>query len=243
MSIGLLAAISAACHAAPVLVAAASNVEPALSQIVARFAEETGAEVKVSYGPAITLAAQVAGGAPFELYLSANEEYPRRLKAQGYCLGEPRVYAIGAVVLWTMDSGFHRDGWLDWLRNGSGKIALPNPETTIYGQTILYILNHYQLAELLRPRFVKVRDVGRTAELVISGKVAGGFVSKSEVMRPDFRDKGRWVEIPAASYPPIRQSMILLKPAAGNPQARQLFDYLLSPQARKVWRAFGYGDG
>ncbi|MBM2884027.1 molybdate ABC transporter substrate-binding protein [Chromobacterium amazonense] len=236
----LLACALAIAHAAPVKVAAASNTEPALNEIVKKFTAKTGVTVKVAYGPPVALASQIANGAAYEIYISSNEEYTHKLQAQGRCLGEPRIFGLGSLVLWSLDADFHENGWLEWLRQGKGKIALPDPESSIYGQTVLYSLNHYQLAEPLRPRFVRAPDVAHAAALVASGKVAGAFVSKSQVLDRSRLGKGHWVEIPRDSYPPIRQTVALLTPAAGHPEARQLFDYLFSPESEKIWRAYGY---
>ncbi|POA97121.1 molybdate ABC transporter substrate-binding protein [Chromobacterium sinusclupearum] len=236
----LLACAWAFAHAAPVTVAAASNTEPALNEIVKKFTEKTGVTVKVAYGPAVALASQIANGAAYEIYISSSDEYTHKLQMQGRCLEEPRIFGLGSLVLWSLAADFHESGWLEWLRQGRGKIALPDPESSIYGQMVLYSLNHYQLAERLRPRFVRAPDVAHAAEMVASGKVAGGFVSKSQVLERSRLGKGHWVEIPPDSYPTIRQTVALLTPAAGHPQARQLFDYLFSPESQKIWRAYGY---
>lgn len=236
----LLACAWAIAHAAPVTVAAASNTEPALNEIVKKFTAKTGVTVKVAYGPAVALASQIANGAAYEIYISSSEEYTHKLQAQGRCLEEPRIFGLGSLVLWSLAADFHESGWLEWLRQGRGKIALPDPESSIYGQMVLYSLNHYQLAERLRPRFVRAPDVAHAAEMVASGRVAGGFVSKSQVLERSRLGKGHWVEIPPDSYPTIRQTVALLTPAAGHPQARQLFDYLFSPESQKIWRAYGY---
>ncbi|POZ61141.1 molybdate ABC transporter substrate-binding protein [Chromobacterium alticapitis] len=236
----LLACALAIAHAAPVTVAAASNTEPALNEIVKNFTAKTGVTVKVAYGPPVALASQIANGAAYEIYISSSDEYTHKLQAQGRCLEEPRIFGLGSLVLWSLDADFHESGWLEWLRQGRGMIALPDPEGSIYGRAVLYSLNHYQLAERLRPRFVKAPDVAHVAALVESGKVAGGFVSKSQVLEHSRLGKGHWVEIPPDTHPPIRQTAALLRPAAGQPDARKLFEYLFNPESLKIWRAYGY---
>ncbi|UTH73779.1 molybdate ABC transporter substrate-binding protein [Chromobacterium sp. IIBBL 290-4] len=225
----------------PVRVAAVSNVEPALKTLLDRFTASTGIPVEVRYGPGVSLAASIAKGSPDQIYLSSNEEFPKRLLSQGRCIGKPKVYALGRVALWSLSNDFSSKNWLLWLKSSKGRIAVPNPETSIYGQPVLFILNHYQLVESLRPRIEKAPDIAHVFDRVASGKASAGFVSKSMVRQSAFRNKGRWVEMPADSYPPIRQTMVLLKPADKRPEAWQLFGFLLSKDAQKVWRDFGYG--
>lgn len=241
LAMWLLVCMSAIAYAEQVRVAAASNTEPALGEIIRRFSAETGVGVDVTYGPSVALASQIANGSEFEIYLSSSEEYTRRLRALGRCLSEPRIYALGSLVLWSLDADFRSDHWLEWLRDGHGTIVLPDPEASIYGQTVLYSLNHYQLAERLRPRFVRVPDVAHAAEWIASGKASGGFVSKSQVLKHSNLGKGLWVEIPAETYPPIKQTAALLTPAANHPAARKLYEQLFDPGSQKIWSKYGYG--
>ncbi|MBV8646424.1 molybdate ABC transporter substrate-binding protein [Paludibacterium sp.] len=236
----LLAALPMTALAAPVKVAVAANMQYAFADIANAFTHDTGVAVLPSYSSSGKFTAQVMAGAPFELFLSADNTFPQKLQAAGFTLNAPKTYAIGTLVLWSLDSGFDGAHWQQWLKNASGKVAIANPQTAPYGTEAMRALNYYHLADTVKPRLVTGDSIGQTAQFVASGAAQAGFVAKAQVISTQMHDQGHWVEVPSQSYTPIVQDMALLKPAETNPDAKRLFDYLQSPAARAILQRYGY---
>ncbi|MDC7709926.1 molybdate ABC transporter substrate-binding protein [Vogesella indigofera] len=227
-------------NAAPVQVAVAANVQYAFADIAASFSRDTGIAVQPSFASSGKFATQIMNGAPFELFLSADNEFPQKLAQAGFTLQAPKSYALGALVLWSKDPQFNTKQWQQWLAASRGKIAIANPRTAPYGSEALRVLDYYRLSASVTPRLVSGDNIAQAAQFVDSGAAQAGFVAKALVLAPQMKDVGRWVDIPAASHQPIVQDMVLLKPAAANPDARKLFDYLSGPAARQILQRYGY---
>ncbi|MFC3533183.1 molybdate ABC transporter substrate-binding protein [Vogesella facilis] len=237
----LLAAVFCApAFAGPVKVAVAANVQYAFADIATAFTRDTGVAVEPSYASSGKIATQVLAGAPFELFLSADDETPRKLAAASQTVQPPKTYALGALVLWSTDNSFDGKQWQNWLKAASGKVAIANPQTAPYGAEALRVLDYYKLADSVKPRLVQGDNIAQAAQFVDSGAAQAGFVAKALVLAPQMQGKGRWVDVPEQSHQPIVQDMALLKPAAANPDARKLFDYLSSPAARAILQRYGY---
>jgi molybdate transport system substrate-binding protein len=227
-------------QAAPVKVAVAANMQTAFGEIASAFTHDTGVVVLASYSSSGKITTQVMNGAPFELFLSADNTFPQKLHAGGFTTGATRSYAQGTLVLWSLDKGFDTHHWQQWLKNASGKIAIANPETAPYGTEALHTLTHYHLHDAVKPRLVIGDTIGQTAQFVASGAAQAGFVAKSQVLAPQMLGKGTWVDVEEKSHKPIIQDMVLLKPAVANPDAKKLFDYISSPAARAILTRYGY---
>jgi molybdate transport system substrate-binding protein len=236
----LLALLPFASQATPIKVAVAANMQVAFSEIASAFTHDTGISVLPSYSSSGKITAQAMNGAPFELFLSADNEFPQKLATSGFSLGAPRTYARGALVLWSLDKDFDGKHWQQWLKNSSGKLAIANPQTAPYGTEALHALTFYHLTEVVQPRLVTGDSIGQTAQFVESGAAQAGFVAKSQVLAPQKLGVGHWVDVPEQSHQPIIQDMVLLKPAATNPDAKKLFEYMSSPAARTILQHYGY---
>jgi molybdate transport system substrate-binding protein len=236
----LIALLPLAAQAAPVKVAVAANMQYAFTDIATAFTHDTGVAVVPSFSSSGKFTAQMMNGAPFELFLSADNTYPQKLQAAGLSVGAPKTYAVGTLVLWSMDSGFDAAHWQQWLKKASGKVAIANPQTAPYGAAAVSALTFYHLSDGVKPRLVTGDSIGQTAQFVASGAAQAGFVAKSQVVAPQMNGKGHWVEIPAQSHEAIVQDMVLLKPSTANPDAKKLFDYLSSPTARTILQHYGY---
>jgi molybdate transport system substrate-binding protein len=227
-------------QASPVKVAVAANMQSAFGEIASAFTHDSGVMVLASYSSSGKITTQVMNGAPFELFLSADNTFPQKLHAAGLSVGATRTYAQGTLVLWSLDSGFDPLHWQQWLKNASGKIAIANPVTAPYGTEALHALTYYHLHESVKQRLVTGDTIGQTAQFVASGAAQAGFVAKSQVLAPQIQAKGHWVEVDQKSHQPIIQDMVLLKPSATNPDAKKLFDYMSSPTARSILLRYGY---
>ncbi|MCB1924450.1 MAG: molybdate ABC transporter substrate-binding protein [Gammaproteobacteria bacterium] len=233
----LTAAISLPAHAERVAVAVAANFTAPMQQIAARFEADTGHTTVVSYGSTGKLYAQIVNGAPFDVFLSADQDRPRRLHDEAHA-ESPFTYAIGRLVLWSPDATLvDADG--DVLRHGSFKrLAIANPKTAPYGYGAIEILDALGVTAALRPRLVRGDNIAQTYQFVVTGNAELGFVAASQLH--DQSQGSRWVP-PQKLYAPIRQDSVLLARGRDNPAANALIDYLRGETARRIIRDFGYG--
>lgn len=230
--------------AAPPLVAGAADLQFALSEIAERFARETGQPVKLVFGSSGNFARQIRQGAPFELYLSADERYVLELARDGFTRDEGALYAIGRLVLMVpKGSPLAPDGTLDDLARAIGdgrlgRFAIANPEHAPYGRRAEEALRHKGIWEAIRPFLVYGENVAQAAQFATSGNAQGGIVAYSLALSPQLRARGGHALIPAAWHEPLRQRMVLLRDV--GPTAERFYDFLQEASAREVFRRFGF---
>lgn len=236
----LIALLPLSALASPVKVAVAANMQNAFGEIASAFTHETGVEVLPSYSSSGKITAQVMNGAPYELFLSADNEFPKKIQAAGFGVGSTRTYAQGTLVLWSLDKNFDGKHWQQWLKKASGKLAIANPQTAPYGTEAMHALAYYHLSDAVKARLVTGDSIGQTAQFVESGAAQAGFVAKSQVVAAQKKGVGHWVDIAEQSHEPIVQDMVLLKPSNANPDAKKLYDFMSSPNARSILQSYGY---
>jgi molybdate transport system substrate-binding protein len=229
----------------PPTIAAASNLDFALSEIADQFALDHGARVEVVFGASGTLTRQIQDGAPFELFLAADEALPNQLTAAGLTRDAGAVYAIGRLVIFaptgsqlTVDERL--DGLARLVKAGSvGPFSIANPEVAPYGKAAEAVLRKHGLWDAIRPKLVLGDTIAQAAQFATTGNAVGGLVAYSQVLGPGFADRGRYAVIPEADHPPLRQRMVLLKRA--GPTAARFYRYLQSDSVRAILRKHGYG--
>jgi molybdate transport system substrate-binding protein len=230
-------------RAQAVKVAAAADLKFAMTELAAQFEKQSGAKLDVTYGSSGDFLTQVQNGAPFDLFFSADSEYPKKLEAAG--LVEPgtlREYAVGRIVIWTPgDSGINaaKDGWKCLLDQRVKKIAIANPEHAPYGRAALAALKKAGIYEQVKDKLVYGENIAQAAEFVQSGNAQVGVVALSLAISPAMKNGNRW-EIPADSYPPIKQAVALLKASKNKDAARHFLDYVSGAQGRETLQRFGF---
>jgi molybdate transport system substrate-binding protein len=243
----LLAAFAEECSpAAPStpLVAAASDLKFALEELAIAYKRESGMDVRLTFGSSGTFVTQITNGAPFEIFLSADEEYIQKLEADGLTRGEGVLYAIGRLALLVpTTSNLQVDGELRGLAAAlkAGQIArfaIANPEHAPYGRRAEEALRHAGLWDSIKPRLLLGENVSQAAVFATSGSASGGIVALSLVLAPQTREIGRYAVIPAPWHAPLRQRMVLLKRA--TPEAERFYQYLQQPAARAIMRRYGF---
>jgi len=241
----LLSALLAfrASNAQEIRVAAAADLQFALNELAARYEKQTGTKIDVSYGSSGNFFAQIQNGAPFDLLLSADIEYPRKLEAAG--LAEPGTlyeYAIGRIVIW-MPADARVDlaklGWKVLLEPGVEKIAVANPEHAPYGRAAVVALRNAGIYEQVRAKLVYGENIAQAAEFVSSRNAQAGILALSLANSPRMRDGKRW-EIPANMHEPIAQGAIILKSAKDKQGARDFLAFLKSGAGRKILDSYGF---
>lgn len=236
-----LTALTLPAHAGEVAVAVAANFTAPMKIIATEFERDTGHKALPSFGSTGKFYAQIRNGAPFDVFLAADDKTPARLDSEGATVAASRfTYAIGRLVLWSTDEkAVDEKG--EVLKHGAfANIALANPKLAPYGTAALETLTALKLADALQPKFVMGENIGQTHQFVASGNAALGFVALSQVMKEGKLAGGSAWIVPPDLYSPIRQDAVILARGRDNPAATALMQYLRSDKARSVIRSFGY---
>lgn len=235
LSLSLLLS-SQSVSAAEVRLAVAANFTAAMKQIAKTFEQTSGHQTKISYGSTGKLYAQILHGAPFDIFLSADQKRPILLQQQQ--LGQKRfTYATGKLVLWSSDANFKVDA--NSLKQANfNKLALANPKTAPYGAAAVQVMNQLGLTQKLRAKWVRGDNIAQTHQFVATGNVKLGFVALAQLK---LSNTGHHWLIPQQLYQPIHQDALLLNRGKNNPAALALMNYLRTQSAKKTLRDFGYG--
>jgi molybdate transport system substrate-binding protein len=224
-------------------VAAASDLQTALPAIVSQFEKDTGQRVRLTFGSSGNFFTQIQNGAPFDVFLSADIDYPRRLEASGEAeRGSLYMYAIGRVVLWTRtDSGIDLRRGLTVLSDPRvRRIALANPDHAPYGRAAVAALRHEGLYERVRKKFVLGENISQAAQFAQSGSADVGLLALSLALSPTLKSSGAYVDIPGAWHPPIEQAAVVLASSQEKPLARLFIAYLKKPDSVRILQSYGF---
>ena len=230
-------------RAEEVLVAVAANFIGPMQRLADDFAAATGHRTTLSAGPTGRFHSQIAlGGAPYHVLLSADDETPRRLVAEGYAVaGSAFTYAIGELVLWSPQADLvDVQGSVLASPARFRKLAIANPKVAPYGRAAIQVLRARGLEAALRTRLVVGESVAQALQFVVSGNAELGFVALSQLMVPRRSAAGSMWRVPQGLHEEIRQDAVLLRAGADSAAARALLEYLKTPAARSVMRAYGY---
>lgn len=226
-----------------ITVAAAADLQFAMQDIAARFEKEAGKKVKIVYGSSGNFYQQIQNGAPFDLFFSANLDYAKKLEAAGLTeTGTLYEYATGKIVLWVPSaSKVDLAAGLKALTEPSvHKISIANPEHAPYGQAAVAALKTENIYEQLKGKLVMGENISQAASFVLSGSADAGIIALSLALSPNMKDKGRYVEIPNADYPPIAQGCVLLKSSQKKEAARAFLEYVKTPAVATLLRQYGF---
>ena len=245
--IGLAVALGQACSPQPSLpprVAAASDLQFALSELADQFAKETNERVELVFGSSGTLARQIQDGAPFSLFLSADERFVEQLVRAGKTKDAGVPYAIGRIVLFAppgspLVPSEGLDGLATLVKQGRiGRFAIANPDHAPYGRAAEQVLRKRGLWEALRPVLVLGENVSQAAQFASAGDATGGIIAYSLALAPAMRTRGTYFLIAADEHAPLTQCMVLTTHA--NTVAEQFYRYLQGQAARATLRQYGF---
>ena len=230
-------ALPATAEAASTKVAVAANFTEAAKDIAAAFENKTGDEVELSFGSTGMLYTQISQGAPFEVFLAADQARPEKAVAEDLAVkGSAFTYAVGRIVLYSTDPGLV-DGPKTLRNGGFDKLAIANPKTAPYGAAAVEAMKRLEVYDALRPKLVKGSNIAQAYQFAQTGNAELGFVALSQVAGS--KDGSRW-EVPADLYAPIRQDAVLLKSGADSRTARAFLDFLKGPEAAAIIQKYGY---
>jgi molybdate transport system substrate-binding protein len=230
-------------NAQEIRVAAAADLKFALDELGTQFEKQTGRRINVSYGSSGNFFAQIQNGAPFDVLLSADIEYPRKLEVAG--LAEPRTlyeYAVGRIVIWMpadARADLARLGWKALFEPGVERIAIANPEHAPYGRAAVAALRNAGIYEQVRRRLVYGENIAQAAQFVASGSAQAGILALSLAVSPPMREGKRW-EVPANMHLPIEQGAVILKSAKDKEGAHAFLAFLKNDAARKILESYGF---
>ncbi len=227
---------------AQITVACAPNVQFAMEEIKVAFEKSTRTKAKMIYSASGTLAAQIKNGAPYDVFVSADTDFPDSLAKHGAAVGKPVIYAYGSVVLWTMKNYDLTKGLSILTSPAIGTIGIPDPKNAPYGRAALKALQNAGLADTTRTRLVFGESIAQTAQYIITQTVDIGFNAKGIVLSKAMTDKGHWIAVDSTLCPKIAQAVIVCKYGfQKNPDsAKQFLEFLVSQFSKDVLKKNGY---
>jgi molybdate transport system substrate-binding protein len=230
-------------HGQEITIAAAADLRSALNEITSHFQSQTGIRMKVVYGSSGNLFQQIQNGAPFDLFLSANSDYPKKLEAAGLSVpGTYYEYAVGHIVLLVSSSSTVdiQQGLKVLLQAPVKRIAIGDPTHAPYGQAAVAALKSQGIYDQVSRKIVVAENVAQAASFVTSGAADIGIIAKSLAVLPSARAQTHFVEVPANEYPPIQQACVLLKSSTKQEAARRFLTYIQKPEASKILQRYGF---
>jgi molybdate transport system substrate-binding protein len=231
------------CQAQEITVAAAADLQFVMQDVTARFQKTTGKNVKLIYGSSGNFFQQAQNGAPFDMFFSANLDYPRKLESAG--LTEPGTfyqYATGKIVIWVPnDSKVNVNAGLESLLTPAiKKIAIANPQHAPYGQAAVAAMKKEDVYDKIADKLVLGENISQTASFVVSGSADAGIVALSLALSPNMKDKGRYFEIPGGDYPPLEQACVILKSSQRKDTAKAFLRFIKTPAVAELFQTYGF---
>jgi molybdate transport system substrate-binding protein len=214
-----------------------------MQDVAAGFQKETGKEIKLIYGSSGSFFQQIQNGAPFDMFFSANLDYPKKLESSGLTAsGSYYQYARGKIVVWVAnDSKTNIDSGLKSLLDPSvKKIAVANPQHAPYGQAAVAAMKNEGVYEKVKDKFVLGENISQTASFVVSGAADVGVVALSLALSPNMKNKGRYREIPTTEYPPIEQACVILSSSKDKETAKQFLSYIKTAAVADTLKRYGF---
>ncbi len=228
-----------------VRIAAAADLRYAMEQLIDLWhLANPGVAVEPVYGSSGTFFAQISEGAPFDVYFSADIQFPRDLELKGLAeSGSTQPYAIGRIVVWVPEAStidIQARGLAALSDPAVKTVAIANPEHAPYGRAAVSALEMAGEYDAVEPKLVLGENVSQAAQFVESGNADAGIIALSIALAPALKDKGRYAIVPIDSYPRLEQGAVVLN-AAGDPSAAQAFlEFVLGPEGRTVLDRFGF---
>lgn len=238
-----LACLAARADASTLTQAVAANMSVCVEALNAEFAKtHPGIQFKTATGSSGNFYAQISNGAPFEVFVSADMDYPRKLVAAGFAQRDTlRRYALGRLALWTNTDGINPGrGRTVFVSPSTTKIAIANPDTAPYGRAAIEAMQKLQVADLVKDKLVIGDSVAQTVQYVQSRNAEIGLVPYSLLVVPPLKGVGLYIVLPGGSYTPIEQGAVVTNRGAANPLAKAYVDFLGSDAAKKILEDNGY---
>jgi molybdate transport system substrate-binding protein len=228
-------------HAGEVNAAVAANFTEPVKKIAEAFQKDTGHTVKLSFGSSGKFYSQIKEGAPFDVFLAADEKNPKLLEDEGLAVKDSRfVYALGKLVLWSAQPGYV-DGKGDVLGKGSyNKLAYADPKLAPYGLAAKEALEKMALWDKVQSKLVTGESITQTYQFAATGNAEIAFIALSQITKDGKVTEGSYWLVPAHMYNPIKQAAVQLSAAKDKAAAQAFLTYLKNEKSVAIIRSFGY---
>jgi molybdate transport system substrate-binding protein len=227
-----------------ITVAAAADMSAALPELVTAYTKKTGQVVKVSFGASGNLTNQIRNGAPFDIFFSADEQYPQQLISEGLAEKDTLYrYAVGRLVLWVPNDSpldLSKLGIKALLDPSVNKISIANPSTAPYGRAAEAMLRHFEIYDQVSSRLVVGENISQAAQFVESGNAQAGLVALSHALAPAMKDKGRYWTVPLDAYPTLNQAAVVISKSKQQDAAKKFLEFLRSFEASSLLTRYGF---
>jgi len=224
-----------------VQVAVAANFTAPIQAIAKDFEKDTGHKLVASFGATGQFYAQIKNGAPFEVFLSADDTTPEKLENEGETVkGSRFTYAIGTLALWSPKAGYVDDKGEVLKKNDYKHLSIANPKAAPYGLAATQVLAKLNLTEATKGKLVEGQNITQAFQFVSTGNAELGFVALSQIYKDGKVSNGSAWIVPANLHDPIKQDAVILNKGKDNAAAKALVDYLKGPKAAEVIKSFGY---
>lgn len=228
-------------QAAEVQVAVAANFTAPIQAIAADFEKDTGHKLVAAYGATGQFYTQIKNGAPFEVFLSADDSAPQKLENEGDAVkGSRFTYAIGTLALWSAKQGYVDSKGQVLKDNQYQHLSIANPKAAPYGLAATQVLAKLGLSEKVKDKLVEGQNITQAYQFVSTGNAELGFVALSQIYKDGKVSSGSAWIVPAQMHDPIKQDAVILNKGKDNPAAQALVDYLKGPKAAAIIQSYGY---
>ena len=241
-----LLVVAAGVSAQTLRVAAAADLQYAMSELASQFEKQSGVKVLPTYGSSGNFRSQIQNGAPFDLFFSADSNYPRQLVAGGFADADTvTVYARGHLVLWAS-----RDEKLDLSHRGLEalkdarvqKIAIANPKVAPYGQAAIAALENAGVYDAVKTKLIFGENISQAAQFAQSGSAQVGILAFSLTFADNMRNGDRW-ELPVTLYPAVDQAAVVVRASTNKPAARAFLEFVKSAAGQQILTKYGLSPG
>lgn len=229
-------------QAQKISVAAASDLKFAMDSIISVYQKQHPSEkIQVTYGSSGKFFEQIQYNAPFDLYFSADVDYPKKLKEKGLTISDVKIYGIGRIVIWSKKIDPNKEKMNSLLNPKLNKISIANPDHAPYGEKAKESMQYYKIYDQVKSKFVYGENISQTAQFVQLGAADIGIVALSLALSPTMQKAGgKYYVIPQESHKPLEQGYVILKQAKNNQNALKLYDFIASPTAIAILTHFGF---
>ena len=235
--------LSTAVGAQTLRIAAASDLQFVLPDLAAQYEKQSGVKLAATYGSSGNFVAQIQNGAPFDLFLSADDAYPRTLVNAGFADAESLViYAQGYLVIWLPPDSpldLTARGFRTLLDPRIKRIAIANPEHAPYGRAAVVAMREAGLYEQLKSKLVLGENISQAAQFVQSGSAQAGLIARSLALSPAMKS-GKRYELSGWHFPPLWQAAVVLKSSTNKDVTKAFLEFLKTPEARAIFERYGY---
>ena len=226
-----------------ITIAAASDLNFAFREIVTEYEKTTGNHVRLTLGSSGNFYAQIQNGAPFDIYFSADIAYPRKLEEAGLTVpGSLYQYAVGRIVMWTRhESRIDVTQGFEALREPTvKKIAIANPKHAPYGRAAVAAMEYFKVYDQVKDKLVLGENISQAAQFVDSGAADVGIIALSLALAPPMQAAGHYWEIPADSYPPIKQGAVILKGGKNQESSKAFLSFIQGAEGQTMMKRYGF---